>query len=458
MFMITYIRTAILLLFISVLMQGSTLAFIPLILAFIFIFKTSRKEEFAIPALLIGTGVAGTVGLYLHIPILGKVLGVLSLYILKDSLHGLKRNIDFLIVLSFIFILCFVFYFLGPMTAVSKSKLFDVVYHGIIYVVAFNALISLSLKIRLERIALWVMWFSVCYFSFVVYFELSAVGVNILNISGVRDARAALSALFELSDEIGIGGSSISYQLIGNSAAMALLFLVCEIVIAKRRINMSLDWVLFTLLGLLLIVVSGSRQSIIILVLSLASCLLVREGIRKYFVIKGMTIGVLVTIGILVIGYIEGIPSIIKIFEGGSLSSLINRDTNFDAALELIEEKPWFGHGLGGYYIPSLGVVSGEFRFFPHNVILELWSEMGGVGMFFFLFSWFGYYFKKLKLDANKSLFNGRLQGGQLLIPLITSYFIGALMNEILVRSLAFFIFLAIYVNHIDNQDRNTND
>jgi len=66
-----------------------------------------------------------------------------------------------------------------------------------------------------------------------------------------------------------------------------------------------------------------------------------------------------------------------------SFSFRLNRDINWLSGYLRFTEKPLLGHGLGGYYIE--GMSQPGWGHYPHNLILELLSEMGMVGAMLFL-------------------------------------------------------------------------
>jgi len=430
-------------------LQVPALMLICLLIALLAVIKVCNRYELAISALLLGTTVFGAIGAYIGVAGLGKMLGLLSLFVLKDTLLSLKKNKDLIVTLLIIFFICSVFYLLGPKTTVSSNKLFDIIYHSIIYLIAFNALIGHSTWIRFEHLALALLWFVVCY-VFVVYgFELSSSGIDILQISGIRIARTEVNLLTALVGDLNLGGSTVNYQLIGNSSAIGLLFIAVSFLSTRNTRKLTVGWLMVICLGLILILISGARQSILLLAISLASFLFIKKGIDRYRVCKLLLFTALMIVLVIIAGIANETPIIIALFEGGKgVSAIMNRDANFDAAMELIALKPLLGHGLGGFYIPLFGVASGEYRFFPHNVFLELWSEMGLIGMLMFLSSWAILYFKKLRLESRASIFNIYLPNGFTLLPILVFYLVSALMNEILVKSLAFFIMTALYVCH----------
>lgn len=444
---ISWVSIAAVALLLGLVLQVPAIMFICLAISLFSMFKVCNRYEFSIASLLIGTAVLGATGGYLGMPWLGKLLGLLSLYILKDTFSELKRRQGIIIVLAVSLAVCVLFYFLGPKTAVSKNKLFEVFYYSIIYVFAFNALIKKAGFILFNNLGLALLWFVACYVFVVTVYELGSTSVNILQVSGVRIAITQINLASIMVDDVGWVGSSVSYQLIGNTSALSLLFIATHY-FSSSSPKLKIGWILVVFLAVAFIVISGARQSVALLLICIFSFLMLRRNIDRRRVYYSLALMMGAAISVVIGGLANEVPSIVSLFEAGKdVASLINRDTNFNAAIELIEAKPWMGHGFGGFYIPALGVYSGEFRLFPHNVILELWSEMGLLGMVVFLSGWFFLYFHYVNVGGRKTINNIYLPGGYSLLPILLFYLGGALMNEILVRSMAFFVLMAFYVS-----------
>jgi len=121
-----------------------------------------------------------------------------------------------------------------------------------------------------------------------------------------------------------------------------------------------------------------------------------------------------------------------------SLSSRLNRDTNWDAAIRRFCEKPLLGHGLGGYYIEGYSYPgSGTYA---HNVILELLSETGILGIILLTIplikSGRNYSFRKLVAQ--------RTRNGAALLPVMLTLFLQALVSFELSTNIWLFSFFAV--------------
>lgn len=445
---LSWITVGIVAIFVGLIIKSPTVFLLSIAISGIAIFRLSNRFELSVSFLLVGTTVVGTIGLYIGVGFLAKLCGVASLFFLRNTLVSLKKHLDIVFVLFLSFSLCIIFYYLGPQTPVSKSKLTGIIFHSCFSLIAINALMSRASVIRFDRLGLIFIWFVACYVAFISIYELNASGVNILSISGIRVARAALigALIEEYGYQMFATASYVNYQLVGNVAAIGLTFIGIHF-LSKNKNYFDFSWVLVCILGLLFIVISGSRQSLLLLVMALSSFLLIKNNVRKRLV-SLLVLAALAGLGcVLIIGYIAEVPFIVAMIDNNKgLASLINRDTNFDAAAYLIEQKPWLGWGLGGYHIPKFRVQPGEYRFFPHNVILELWSEMGLIGMLAFLGSWISLYYKSTHFKQNKKLTDIYLPSGYSLLPLLVFFLSTAMMNDTLTRAMSMFILFAFYL------------
>lgn len=445
---VSWITVAIVAIVAGLIIKSPAIFLLSIAVSGIAVFRLSNRFELSVSFLLIGTTVVGTIGIYIGVGFLAKLCGLASLFFLRNSIVSLRNHLDILFVLFLSFALCVIFYYLGPQTPVTKSKLTGIMFHSFFSLIAINALMNRASVIRFDRLGLIFIWFVACYVAFISIYELNASGVNILSISGIRAARAAL--IGELIEEYGYQmfatASYVNYQLVGNAAAIGLTFIGIHF-LSKNKNQFDFSWMLVCALGLLFVVISGSRQSLILLVIALSSFLLIKNNIRKRLVGMVVLAALAGLVSVVVIGYLAEVPFIVAMIDNDKgLASVMNRDTNFNAAVYLIEQKPWLGWGLGGYHIPELRVQPGEHRFFPHNVILELWSEMGLIGMIAFLGSWIILYYQSTHLKQNKKLTDIYLPGGYSLLPLLIFFLTTAMMNEILTRAMSMFILVAFYL------------
>lgn len=412
-------------------------------------FRKSCKLEFGISLLFFGVSVFGYIGIKIGLSPLGKLSGLLGLYLVKESLSSLRQLIPLFFTLTVSFFICLLFYLLGPKTAVASEKLFDVIYYSIIYVVLFNALFYYRERINYVVFSRISICYVLLYISYAVAFDLNDFEHVIKSLSGLRTAVDywSIENIIYSKDGFGDTVSSVSYQLVGNFTALSLVILLTNIFSSRLPGSQFRRFKFLILVHFIIILLSGARQSIVLVLISSASLFLCGNRVDRTYLAKFSLSVILLMILVVIAGLMMEVRSIVNVFQSeGGFSSVINRQVNIDAAYELIQAKPWFGFGFGGYFIPEYGFKSGEFRYFPHNILLELLSEFGIIGTLTFLATWFIHYFFKY-IHSKVNIINSEVYPGFFALPLFSFYLISALMNEILVKSIALFIIVSFMLS-----------
>ena len=408
----------------------------------ILFFQRLNKYELGTSLLLFGVTVFGYVGLKIGLPVIGKLAGLLGLYLIRDSISAIGRHVTLYTTLAVSFFICLVFYFLGPQTSVAFEKLVDVIYYSVIYVFIFNAIFFFGEKINYIVFSRLAICFILLYIAVAAQYDLAEFKQYISDLSGLRTAvdQWNIENIVYTKDGFGDTTSAVSYQLVGNFIALSLVLLLSYILSSSTPAKILSDCKFLILSHLVFIMMSGARQSILLVMLAAVSLFFCGKNINRRYLARFSLLMCLFVLSLVIVGLALEVRSIVNLFEAeGGFAAVINRQINIDAAYELIAEKPWFGFGFGGYYIPEFGFKSGEFKYFPHNVLLELLSELGVIGTILFLSVWLVHYVNRYHA-SRISLFKAELYRGVYALPLFTFYFVSALMNEILVKSIALFI------------------
>ena len=128
-----------------------------------------------------------------------------------------------------------------------------------------------------------------------------------------------------------------------------------------------------------------TRQAIGAAVCALVAPALVKTivpGTRMRLAAVGILLVLAVALLWLVIPRQKFPPSEASLSRLGTLHSG-GRDQGYAVALEMFLERPILGHGFGGF-----GERFNYPDFYPHNVILEVLAEFGGLGLLLFLLPW----------------------------------------------------------------------
>jgi putative inorganic carbon (HCO3(-)) transporter len=126
----------------------------------------------------------------------------------------------------------------------------------------------------------------------------------------------------------------------------------------------------------------------------------------------------------------------------------LNRSDNWRAAFSLIAKKPLLGHGLGGYYVEGYSL-PGEGTY-AHNLFLELLTETGMLGTALLLYPIL-YLFL---IPRGKYMRLCRTANGGTLLPLLVAVFLHAMISHDLRQSFLLFSVLAVQWAHLDVKEK----
>ena len=142
---------------------------------------------------------------------------------------------------------------------------------------------------------------------------------------------------------------------------------------------------------ILVLFLTGSRMALVSLGVALVTFLLIKTfkvTQDDVLINKGaMRVAFsLVPIPLLMIPFSESIQTMItrlgNLFDGSGAGSYSQRTDRFSLAYNVWKDNPIFGDGLGSYAIHYNGI---DERYYPHNIILEVMSELGLVGLILFV-------------------------------------------------------------------------
>ena len=223
--------------------------------------------------------------------------------------------------------------------------------------------------------------------------------------------------------------------------------LSCSFILALNKKN-SFFWISHKIIIFSTIVILAPRGPILSLVIILILYSLVKYNITSLFKkIFFITITSLF-INIILIGFTDRLISrLTNIFDTES-TSYTSLDSRFDLttyAWNYFLKYPITGIGFGSFGINYSGT---EDRIEPHNIILEIMSQTGIIGLFLFLlflFTIFIFIYKKYNRDDNINL---------ILILIIVFLFLQTLISTYLIDSKDLFFWLGVILcyNSINNR------
>lgn len=290
----------------------------------------------------------------------------------KFKLDRFKIYILFLYLMLFIIILSSYFY--SPSKIYGLSKIID-------YILTITSVIGVIVIIK-DKVKLEIL------FKSLIFISLFVSTISIPNF--ISDASSDFIRLGEI-----------------NSIGMARFFgMICIILIinylldnTKKKILVVI-WFFFSAFLLLL---TSSKMPIIGTVISVFSGILLYLIYFKNIKLKVRALGMMITF------LIAGLLLLVNFWESRVFNTLRIRFENFegvdyarmiryDTALDMFYSSPLIGNGVGSFSIYFEGV---DLRSYPHNLFLEVLSELGLVGLLNILLlislSVFSVYFSKKK-------------------------------------------------------------
>ncbi|MBA7674272.1 hypothetical protein ES703_82480 [subsurface metagenome] len=317
----------------------------------------------------------------------------------------------------------FVFYFLGPQTAYCQRKLLGFVMNLTMAAVAF-LFIAKDENIDVWHLGLLAILSSVVYYSAILYTSQGLVPDSIWTTGGLRIGSAF--------SETAVATNTLA--LVGCAGIVFMLSAFLDKRLSNPKMVLA---VLSVFVGFTILNSAGQRLFLVIPVVSAGSLVLCRPIRKKYFrIISIVTISICAII--IGIGLQTENPYISSVFESNrSFYERVSRSVNWNAAILRIQEKPLFGHGLGGYYIDGYSY-SGSGTY-PHNMFLELLSETGIIGTALILLP---VLFFILKYNKRILLFRTASKGT--LTPLLIMTFLHAMISHDLTRSSTFFALMVV--------------
>lgn len=267
-----------------------------------------------------------------------------------------------------------------------------------------------------------------------VYFIIFALSFLLTGVTGV--------------EQVGGLGSS-NYQTLGNLAAMAIVICVSLFNFQKSKKGKFLLLLLSSFLFIPLIY-SGSRQSILGLVLCLAIIFFMEKLERKIIYISLLLIFILLGVGLINItssslsdnNALElRMQRFMWALSNSNQGASINlRYVFWSDALNMWQEHPIWGYGIGKY--PE----TNEVNAYPHNQFLEVLAELGIVGLIFLL----SLHFIAFTAVIKSGMFS--TWQGKILVLITFFYFVSTMVSGDLVSQRNLFAFSAMICVFADYQ------
>jgi len=220
-------------------------------------------------------------------------------------------------------------------------------------------------------------------FLYVLVFISSAMSITAIASAKVLKGIAFHSAL----------GSN--YLTLGRATGVSILALSLFLISAAKTRSMKIIGCALVGLNLFGLLYSGGKGPLISLVVAMLVVLVLhmsQRGAKRYIVVVLLLSLTTVALMLALPGYFDTIKyrlSTINPFSGADIreSSASERLDLFDAAVNAMADYPVQGTGLGGFSDYSgYRAQYSERAYYPHNIFLEIGSELGIPGLLTFVF------------------------------------------------------------------------
>lgn len=337
----------------------------PLTLAVLLpLFLCSDRHTVGIFFLMYGGPLGGVIRMmYPVIPIYGLLLYFIGVLLIWDVVLTLLRKDSKAIWGILVVLLVFgIFYLIGPKDAFALKKYTTMASHGMGMILGYYAFCN-SKKINVESLALMLIVAALCMFAFCIS-KYNFISGSLTDYNWFRDQCMQHSGKWAIGERMLVG-----YQQIG----MLVLF-GTSVYLSQMKLSKS-KALFLVLCGFQLIMMTGSRQAILGIVVLIAFRLFVfSENYRgkKYNLIKVLLSG----IGLVAFFYITFL--VLRDSSSNMITSTLSegdegRQYLFLEAITIFQDNPLIGAGIGGFN----ALTDDEW---PHNFFLELLCETGLVG------------------------------------------------------------------------------
>jgi len=190
-----------------------------------------------------------------------------------------------------------------------------------------------------------------------------------------------------------INAMGSDYLSFGRTNGTAILALICGFLYDPRRhIPAKTAAVIVLLVTVVSLCISGARMPLVslagMILLVIAISFRLKGGKMKVrkgtgYLMAGLVIFSIILVPLIASGFLDTFIYRMSVLltESGGGHSAEGRLDRFKVAFDMIQQAFWFGHGVGSFTIFYAGVDATNY---PHNIFLELWSELGFAGVIWF--------------------------------------------------------------------------
>ncbi len=334
----------------------------------------------------------------------------------------------FLVLIWCTYVLIF-FFLTGPQTAYSTQLIILFVKTSFLSFFAFFFIFR-DRRVDWEQLGIMGIYSAIIYMTFAGLLDRSILPQGILDFGKIRMAVA--------------GKASINPHQLAFTAVLGFMFVFAKGIQKRKNINELFSLIISLLTSVIIVSWSGARQGIFFLIFGILLLILLCPQSRTRQRIKFSLTFVILFFLIIIIGSFRGFSGYQVLMDKEStVYKKLNRASNYESAIMLFMQKPFLGHGLGGYYVP--GTTKPGERSYAHNFLLDLLSQTGLIGTIAFLFPFI--FFDKFK-KRMKLLFV--TINGHSALPVFSVFFLHSLISgsfSSIGSSIALIVVLPLYSN-----------
>lgn len=342
----------------------------------------------------------------------------------KEILRVIMRNrVSWLVFAALLFYFV-VMYLLGPMNSYATGKIARLVIRGITWMMMFQVFAQ-SKNVNNIQFAILLGLLAVFYMS--QAYELYGVRPHgLFDVNYFREI---------VTDEVGLNddnSSIVNTHTLGYLAIGCLLFFISD---QNFTLTSVWNWCIVSI-ALLIVIISGARHTMVVFAFLFSFRFVLNNG----GTIKNVLIACFCLFVLGVVIFNSGIGSIEETKSANTLGQALNRD--IETPFRVMRVEPVFGVGFGGYLEHGI-------RYYPHNIIFEIFSEFGIIGSFIIIL------FIVVIIVIGKFFIFYRTANGTYLILFFMMYAFKSLITGDLSANIVVFSLMLSFVNTCEIGDRN---
>lgn len=251
---------------------------------------------------------------------------------------------------------------------------------------------------------------------------------------------------------INVGGSfhmafGSNYIALARITGMSILMVFFFFILTSGNLAGKIFWIVVGTINIWGFLAAGARGPVVALSTTIGFIIIlsIRFRVKRSHTKKVLIMAIVFTLGISSIFYLfpESVETLLFRFknlakEAGGGTSAALRINFCIAALSAMYSSPIMGLGIGGF---STYYTGQDMRFYPHNIVLEVGSELGIIGIGFFLCIIGACLYE---LIQNRQRYNYKLYLGSTILALYVYTFLNALLSGDINDNRIFFVWIGV--------------